>query len=256
MNETFERISVGEGDAAREIAVRHREGGAPGLFWVGGFMSDMTGSKAEALDAHAAATGRAMTRFDYSGHGASGGEFADGTISRWLEEARTVFDRHVPDNAVVVGSSMGGWISLLLASSLAEAGDRRIAGLVLIAPATDMTEALMWSAMPQEIRAELMEKGSWQRPSAYSDTPYLITRKLIEDGRQHLFGDRPIEVGCPVHVLQGVADADVPYTHALDLVSRLHEDDVVLTLVKDGDHRLSRPEDLERIIAAVEGVVA
>ncbi|MBB5753087.1 alpha/beta hydrolase [Prosthecomicrobium pneumaticum] len=254
MDERDERIVVGEGAAARTIALRHRDGRAPGLVFLGGFMSDMTGSKAEALAAHAGATGRAMTRFDYSGHGASGGAFEDGTITRWLEEARAVFDRHVTESAVLIGSSMGGWIALLLARALAAAGDRRIAGLVLIAPATDMTEALMWSAMPEAARAELIETGAWRRPSAYSGTPYLITQGLIEDGRRHLFGDRPIEVGCPVHILQGVADTDVPYRHALDLVSRLHEDDVVLTLVKDGDHRLSRPEDLERILAAVDAI--
>jgi pimeloyl-ACP methyl ester carboxylesterase len=246
-----ERISVGEAEAARSIAVKRRPGSAPGVFWLGGFMSDMEGTKALALDAFAAATGRAMTRFDYSGHGASGGEFSKGTISRWLDEARAVFDS-TEGRQIVVGSSMGGWIALLLAE-----GERRsrIAGMVLIAPAVDMTEALMWGRFSRAQRKQLTSEGFIREPSAYDPAGYLITRDLIEDGRKHLFGERLIEPGCPVHILQGNEDPDVPASHALALVTRLASDDVVLTLIKDGDHRLSRPEDLERLTAAVAGLV-
>ena len=250
-------MTVGREAERREIAVVSRPGGGPGRFFLGGFRSDMAGTKAEALDTLAAERGLAMTRFDYSGHGRSGGRFEDGTISRWLEEARAVFAAtHGPQ--IVVGSSMGGWIALLLAESerlAAAPAPSRVAGLVLIAPAVDMTRALMWEGMSRKARKELMESGVWRRPSAYGD-PYPITRGLIEDGDRHLFGDRLIETGCPVHILQGVRDEDVPWRHASALVSRLASDDVVLTLVKDGDHRLSRPEDLDRLRAAVDGLIA
>ena len=248
-----ERLTVGGGADTREIAVLHRVGKAPGLFWLGGFRSDMTGSKATALDGYAATRGLAATRFDYSGHGLSGGRFEDGTISRWLDEARAVFDRYATGPQIVVGSSMGGWIALRLAESLRDSG--RVAGLVLIAPAVDMTRALMWDTWSKTARKALMATGAYFRPSEYSDEPYPVTRALIEDGDKHLFGDRLIEVGCPVHILQGMEDKDVPWRHAQGLVHRLASDDVVLTLVKDGDHRLSRPEDIERLTAAIDGLM-
>ena len=255
----IERLAVGEGTAAREIAVEHRSGGTPGVFWLGGFMSEMAGTKATALDAWAAGKGLACTRFDYSGHGRSGGAFEAGTISLWLEEARAVFERFTSGPQIAVGSSMGGWLALRLAEvprATAGAAARRVAGLVLIAPAVDMTEDLMWSRFTRAARKSLMEEGVYLEPSAYSASPYKITRALIEDGRRHLFGDRLIETGCPVHILQGVLDPDIPWARATALVERLASDDVVLTLVKDGDHRLSRPQDLERLFAAVEGVIA
>jgi pimeloyl-ACP methyl ester carboxylesterase len=253
--ETLSRIDVGTGEAARSIAVRARAGKSPGILWLGGFKSDMRGTKAEALAAHAAKTGHACVRFDYSGHGESGGPFEAGTISRWLEEALAVFERAARGPQIVVGSSMGGWIALLLARALAarkNGGAAKMAGLVLIAPAPDFTETLMWAHMSPEVRREIEEKGSWLRPSQYDDGPYPITRALIEDGRKHLLLDRPIEIGCPVRILQGVLDPDVPWRHALKLVSCLAQDDVVLTLVKDGDHRLSRPEDIERLLRVVD----
>ncbi len=246
------------GDDARRIAVRVREGGSgrPGLLWCGGFLSDMRGTKAVALDGWGAAHGRRVVRFDYSGHGESGGDFEQGTLSRWAEEALAVFDTVCTGPQVVVGSSMGGWIALLLARALAARGPQaqaRLGALVLIAPAPDFTEELMWKAMPEEVRATLMTEGRWLRPSEYGPG-MAITRGLIEDGRRNLVLGAPFAVGCPVRILQGVADPDVPWQHALRLVSCLAEDDVVLTLVKDGDHRLSRPEDIERILAAVEEV--
>jgi pimeloyl-ACP methyl ester carboxylesterase len=191
-------------------------------------------------------------RFDYSGHGQSGGEFLDGTISRWLEESLAVFERFCRGPQVVVGSSMGGWLALLLARELKRRrAAAALAGLVLIAPAVDFTEVLMWSKLPAKIKRELETTGVWIRPSRYEPDGYPITRNLIEDGRAHLLLGGMIETGCPVRILQGVLDPDVPWSHAVELVSRLAQDDVVLTLVKDGDHRLSRPEDIERLITAV-----
>jgi alpha-beta hydrolase superfamily lysophospholipase len=250
---TTERMTVGAGSVARQIALLRRPGGNPGLFWLGGFMSNMEGSKAVALDALAAEKGLAATRFDYSGHGASSGEFRDGTITRWLEEARAAFDSTVGPQ-VVAGSSMGGWLALLLAETLRGSG--RIAGLLLIAPAYDMTSALIRDRMTKKALAALNRDGFIAEASAYSDQPYIITKALIDDGEQYAFGDRLIEVGCPVTILQGLADKEVPWRHAAALVEKLASDDVVLTLVKDGDHRLSRPEDLERIRAALTSLIA
>jgi pimeloyl-ACP methyl ester carboxylesterase len=248
----LQSIDVGNGDAARRIAVRVRAGGAPGLFWLGGFKSDMAGTKAVALDDWAAAQGRACIRFDYSGHGESGGDFAAGAIGRWLEESVAVFERFAGGPTVLIGSSMGGWLGLLLVQALkARATAGSVAGLVLIAPAVDFTEELMWKKFPREVQRQIETEGSWQRPSQYSEQPYPITHGLIEEGRRHLLLGGLIETGCPVRILQGVKDPDVPWQHAVELSSRLVRDDVVLTLVKDGDHRLSRPEDIERLIAAV-----
>jgi pimeloyl-ACP methyl ester carboxylesterase len=240
----------------RTIAVRVREGksqaGRPGLFWLGGFKSDMKGTKAEALDQWADAKGRACVRFDYSGHGESGGNFLDGTIGRWLEESVAVYKAFARGPQVVIGSSMGGWLALLMARQLRDAKDvAPLSGMVLIAPAVDFTEELMWKQFPADIRKEIETSGAWMRPSAYGEEPYPITRGLIEEGRKHLMLGELIEPGCPVHILQGVQDPDVPWRHAVELVSRFSRDDVVLTLIKDGDHRLSRPEDIERLIAAV-----
>ena len=247
-------LQVGTGKAARRIAVRQREGATPGLLWLGGFKSDMKGTKAEALDQWAKDHGRAITRFDYSGHGESGGDFAQGTIGRWLEESLAVFEACCRGPQVAIGSSMGGWLALLLVRELARrsvGAAGQVCGLVLIAPAVDFTEELMWQRFPEEVKRQIVETGAWERPSQYSAEPYLITRALIEDGRKHLLLGGMIETGCPVRVLQGVQDPDVPWNHAVELTSRLAQDDVVLTLVKDGDHRLSRPEDLERLMRAV-----
>jgi len=246
-------IEVGEG-SGRRIAVRARAGSGPGLFWLGGFNSDMRGTKALALDAWAAEHGRACIRFDYSGHGESGGAFIDGTIGRWLEEGLAVFEQFCRGPQVVIGSSMGGWMALLLARAIAkrEAAGAALAGLVLIAPAPDFTEQLMWNAFSDEVREEIRTKGVWMRPSEYDDgTPYPITRALIEEGRNHLLLGSAIEVGCPVRILQGAKDPDVPWQHAFALAHRLPAEDVVLTMIQDGDHRLSRPQDIARIMAAV-----
>lgn len=246
--------NVGQGAEARQIAVLVREGKGPPVVWLGGFKSDMQSTKGEYLDAWAARTGRALLRFDYSGHGKSGGDFEAGTISRWLDETLSVVDRYLSARPILVGSSMGGWIALLATLRLREIRpDLAPVGIVLIAPAVDMTERLMWDRFPNDIRQAVEEQGVYYRPSPYSpDDPYPITKGLIEDGRNHLLFGRPIQTGCPVHILQGMEDPDVPWQHALELVEHLPGDSVSLTLIKDGDHRLSRPEDLERLIGAIE----
>jgi pimeloyl-ACP methyl ester carboxylesterase len=247
------RIEIGRAGEMRQIAVRARAGLSPGLLWLGGFKSDMQGTKALALDGWAAEHGRGCVRFDYSGHGESGGAFVDGTIGRWLEESVAVFDRFCRGPQIVIGSSMGGWLALLLARALARrqaAAPATLAGLVLIAPAADFTEELMWKGFSPQARAEIENEGVWLRPSEYGE-PYPITRRLIEEGRNHLLLGSAIEVGCPVRILQGAKDPDVPWRHAFALAHRLPSDDVVLTMIQDGDHRLSRPQDIARIIAAV-----
>lgn len=248
------RLTVGTGPAARDIAIEQRAGSAPGVFWLGGFRSDMQGGKAMALDALGAAEGLAVTRFDYSGHGQSGGDFDSGTISRWLEEAEAVFAT-TSGPQVIVGSSMGGWLALLLARALLQRGERRAQGLVLIAPAPDMTRELMLAGFTPEEHNALQNQGHVDQPSQYSDAPYRITRALIEDGEQHLLFGGVIETGCPVIILQGGNDPDVPQSHAIRLTTHLLHDPVTLTLIPDGDHRLSRDEDLARLRAAVLGLV-
>ena len=245
-----ETLLVGD----RPIAVERRAGRAPGLFWLGGFKSEMAGTKASALDAFGATHGLAVTRFDYSGHGRSGGDFALGTISRWLEEAEAVFAATTGPQ-LLVGSSMGGWLALLLNRALRRRGAARVIGLLLIAPATDMTE-MMLSQMTRKQRTALDKQGFVDVPSEYADGPYRIERALIEDGKTHLLFGRAIETGCPVAILQGARDRDVPKEHAARLVEHILSDPVSLTLVPDGDHRLSRPEDLALIERTVERMLA
>jgi len=247
-------LEIGEGSERRAIAVREHSGAGPGLFWLSGYKSDMKGTKAAALARWAEDAGRAIVRFDYSGHGESGGVFTEGTIGRWLADGLAVFEACCRGPQILIGSSMGGWLALLMVRALRQRqqiGPASVAGLVLIAPAVDFTEELMWKRFPPAIKRELEETGVWARPSDYSPEPYLVTRQLIEEGRNHLLLGGMIETGCPVRILQGVEDPDVPWRHAVELVSRLASDDVVLTLVKDGDHRLSRPEDIEQLIRAV-----
>jgi pimeloyl-ACP methyl ester carboxylesterase len=251
------KIVVGQDAASRTLSALVRAGGSPPVVWLPGFRSDMRSTKAEALERWAASRRRALVRFDYSGHGESGGAFEDATVSRWLEDTLAVLDRFAAERPVLVGSSMGGWIALLATRELLRARpERRPAGLVLVAPAVDFTERLMWDRFPDSIRRALIGNGVYALPSAYSEAPYPITRSLIEDGRRHLLFGSPIATGCPVHILQGMEDVDVPWSHAMELVEHLPGDSVALTLVKDGDHRLSRPADLERLIAAVEAIAA
>ena len=248
-------LSVGESDAKRRIAILSREGEGAPVVWLGGFKSEMASTKAAYLDAWAEHVGRAFLRFDYSGHGVSEGRFEGGTIGRWLEEALAVIRQHAKARPILVGSSMGGWIALLAARELAkETQELRPMGLVLIAPAVDFTEVLMWKELSAQARRDIEEKGVYLRPSAYSPEPYPITRNLIEEGRRHLLLGGTIQTGCPVHILQGMCDPDVPWRHAMTLMEHLSGDESVITLIKDGDHRLSREEDLARLVAAIEGL--
>lgn len=246
-------LSVGDDD--RRIAVRFRDGSGPPVVWLGGLRSDMLATKATALDAWAAREGRAMLRFDYSGHGASGGAFVEGTISRWLEDALAVLDRFVRAPPVLVGSSLGGWLALLVARHRAAAGAPPAAGLVLLAPAVDFTERLMFAGFDAGQRRQLQTEGVVRLPSAYGDD-LPITLTLIEDGRNHLLLGGAVRSHAPVHILQGMRDDDVPWSHATTLIEHLFGDAAVLTLIKDGDHRLSRPADIDRLLAAVAGIAA
>lgn len=245
------------GDENRRIAFRRRSeksesAGRPGLVWLGGFRSDMNSTKALALDRWAEQEGRAFLRFNYSGHGESGGAFADGTIGAWSADALAAIRWLTAGPQIVVGSSMGGWIALLVARALQDLGSvDRLAGMVLIAPAVDFTEALMWRRFSPKIRKTIEREGVWMRQSDYADGPYPITRALIEDGRKHLLLDTTIRTHCPVHILQGMRDPDVPWQHAMLVVEHLGSDPVSVTLIRDGDHRLSRDEDLARLVFAV-----
>lgn len=218
----------------------------------GGFKSDMTGSKALALEQFCAGDGRAFTRFDYTGHGASSGNFEDGTIGAWTDDAIAIIDNVTEGPLVLVGSSMGGWIMVLAALARPE----RIKGLVGIAAGPDFTEDLMWARGTAAQRAELMANGRWVRPTAYGDDPYVITRALIEEGRDHLVLRGPIAITCPVHLLHGQLDPDVPWETSLRLAEHLGSDDVVVELIKAGDHRLSTPSAIERICAGTGRVLA
>jgi len=238
----------------KSIAVRHQGGATPGIVWLGGYKSDMLGTKAEALAAWAAEHGRAFLRHDYSGHGESGGAFADGTISKWLHQSLAVFSQFASGPQILVGSSMGAWIALRMVQELNKADDRRVAGLVLIAPAPDFTAELVEPVLTDAQRRDLATKGYFEEPSDYSDQPYIYTRALIEDGRANLVMTGPIDTHCPVHVLQGMADEAVPHSHALKLVRLLPADDVTLSLIPDGDHRLSRPQDLDLLLRAMGSI--
>ncbi len=252
-------LIVGQGAAARTIAYLSTSAVQPdgeNLFWLSGFMSDMASTKATALADFANTRGLGYARFDYSGHGRSGGKFEDGTIGRWLEEAETVFTRVSCNPQVIVGSSMGGHIALLLLRRLMQEAPedaRRIKALVLIAPAWDMTEDLMWKRFPEPVQQEIMDKGFHLRPSAYAE-PYKITRALIEDGRNHLLAREPFDPGRPVVILQGLQDLDVPAERTRALARFLTGGHVRLIEIPDGEHRLSRPEDLEKLYAAIDSV--
>lgn len=229
------------------VAWRAIEGRGPTVVWLGGFRSDMAGTKAQALADWALAAGRGYVRFDYFGHGESSGDFERGTITRWREDALVVIDELTGGPLVLVGSSMGGWLACLVTAARPE----RLAGMVLIAPAPDFTEKLMTPEMSEAAKAEMASTGVWRRASEYGD-PYPITRELLEDGARWSILPGPVPVEVPVRILQGGVDPDVPWRHALELAQALKGEDVVFTLIRDGDHRLSRPQDIARLLAAVE----
>ncbi|MBN8608475.1 MAG: alpha/beta hydrolase [Caulobacterales bacterium] len=230
------------------LAFERQSGAAPTFVWLGGFKSDMAGTKAQRLAEWAHARGQSFVRFDYSGHGQSGGAFADGTIGAWAGDAIAVIDKLTAGPLVLVGSSMGGWISLIAARARPE----RIAGLLLIAPAADFTERLMWASFPEDVRKQIMDGGRWERPSAYDPEPYVITRSLIEDGRRHLVMDGPTPFAGPVRMLQGGRDPDVPAAHTEAIHHLIDSPNKDFILIGDGDHRLSRPQDLDLLTATAD----
>jgi pimeloyl-ACP methyl ester carboxylesterase len=232
------RGQLDRGDGV-ELAWARLAGNSPTVVFLPGFRSGMTGDKATSLAAFCAERGQAMLRFDYSGHGASGGSFEDGTIGRWTGDALAVIDAHTDGPLLLVGSSMGGWIALLAALARPD----RVAALIGIAAAPDFTEALLWQALNSEQRAALMHHGVLHLPSQYG-VPTPITRALIEDGRTHLLLNDPIRIDCPVRLLHGQCDPDVPWEMSLRIAEQLTTPDVEVTLVKNGDHRLSRQKDL------------
>ena len=228
-----------------QLALERQDGATPTFVWLGGFKSDMAGTKAAALAGWANERGQAFVRFDYSGHGQSGGRFDELAIGDWLGDALAVLDQRTAGPLVLVGSSMGGWISLLAARARPE----RVKALLLIAPAADFTERLMWASFDAEVRRQIQERGRWERPSAYDPEPYVITRRLIEDGRNHLVMDETIPFAGPVRIFQGGQDPDVPAAHAQALAALMQSPDLRFDLIEDGDHRLSRPQDIARLLA-------
>ena len=230
------------------VAYARTEGRAPTVVFLGGFRSDMTGTKAIALESWAKARGNAFLRFDYLGHGQSSGRFEDGTIGRWLDDSLVAVDQLTTGKLVLVGSSMGGWLSLLVALKRPE----RLAGLVLIAAAPDFTERMLLAGLSPEDRVALQRDGRLERPSQYSPEPSVFTWKLIEEGRNHLVLDKKLVLPCPVRLLHGQSDPDVPWEYSLQIAQHLEAPDIVTTFVKGGDHRLSTPADIARLIATVE----
>ena len=226
--------------------------GKASLVWLGGFKSDMDGTKALALEAWARATGRGLLRFDYYGHGVSSGDFEEGTIGRWREDALAVIDRLTEGPQILVGSSMGGWISLLTAKERAE----RLAGMLLIAPAPDFTSDLMWPSFSEDVRQQILETGKFEEPSPHDDEVFIVTRKLIEDGKNWSVLGEPIPFDGPVRILQGMLDDSVPWEHARKCVDVLTSEDIVFTLIKNGDHRLSSGPELARLISTAEALAA
>jgi pimeloyl-ACP methyl ester carboxylesterase len=249
MSEEAGFLDRGDG---QQVAWRRVAGRGPTVVWLGGFMSDMAGTKAQALADRALAEGRAFLRFDYLGHGESSGAFRDGTISRWRADAIAAIEALTEGPLVLVGSSMGGWISCLVAAVMPE----RLHAMVLIAPAADFTEALMKPGLPPEAHDALARDGEWIRPSLYEPTGYPITRTLLEDGARWTILGAPVPIDVPVRILQGREDPDVPWLHALELANAIRSEDVVFTLIKDGDHRLSRDQDIARLLGTVEEVLS
>ncbi|MER0239326.1 alpha/beta hydrolase [Fulvimarina sp. MAC8] len=257
--DTGHEVSVGESGDTRQIAYRTLDGRGPTIVWLGGYRSDMRGTKAEHLLDIAAREGRAYMRLDYSGHGESGGRFEEGTISRWTEEALRAIEASGARSVLLVGSSMGAWIALnLVARARSGQASFSVAGLLLLAPAPDFTERLMRPRLSEADLMSIQTRGLLEEPSEYSDEPNIYTKALFDDGAANLVMDGPIETGCPVAIIQGMEDPDVPHAHALALMTCLSADDATMTLIRNGDHRLSRPKDLdviERVLTNLLGQI-
>jgi pimeloyl-ACP methyl ester carboxylesterase len=238
-----------DGASVAYVAIPRQEGDRrPGVVFCGGFVSDMTGTKARHFEGVCRARGQAYVRFDYYGHGRSSGRFEDGTIGRWADDAVAVLDAATEGPQILVGSSMGGWVAVLAALARPE----RVAGLVGIAAAPDFTEELIWAQMDEAARETVRRDGVWQRPTQYADEePHRITMGLIEEGRRHLLLHGPIALDRPVRLFHALDDPDVPWTQSLRLAERLAASDVRLTLIKQAGHRLSRDEDLALIAGGI-----
>ncbi len=259
MNEKVKIIEIKNDKASRSIAYLQHNSNAndknAGLFWLGGFKSDMLGSKANYLNDLGNNLNLQVTRFDYSAHGQSSGKFIESTISNWLEEAIAVFSL-TKGKQIIIGSSMGGWLALLLNRALLKTSENRIKAIVLIAPAIDMTKDLMVDKFSKRQLAELDKNGYIEQPSDYGEA-YIITKNLIDDGAKHLlFTNGSIKTNCPVHILQGGQDKAVPTSHALKLISHLTYDKVNFTLIPDGDHSLSRTQDLKKLGEVIKTLLA
>jgi pimeloyl-ACP methyl ester carboxylesterase len=241
MNDAYSILTRDDGAT---IGYRRRDGKSPCVVFLCGFNSDMSGTKAQALDAFCAAREQAFIRFDYFAHGVSSGDFAEATVGRFLADTLAVIDKLTEGTLVLVGSSIGGWLMLLAALARPE----RIKALIGIAAAPDATEDLMWQRLSFELREEIITKGAVRVPSKYSDAGYLITRKLVEEARDHLVMRAPLAIDRPVRLLHGMMDPDVPFETSLALADWLAGNDVQVILVKDGDHRLSRAEDIELLL--------
>ena len=254
MTETFiEHLDVN----SEHIAFMRRSGHGTGVMWLGGWRSDMQGSKAAHLDLVAKNVGFPFLRFDYSGHGQSSGLWSEGTISKWVAESLGLFRHAAPGPCVLIGSSMGAWITLRLMAELQKSDEaQRVKGLILIAPAPDFTIDLIEPAMTDKERSALETKGWFEEKSEYLSEPNRWSKRFLDDGSTNRILTGIIETHCPVHILQGLKDVDVPHTHALKLAAHLPADCLTMTMVADGDHRLSRPQDLElleRTVVAMLG---
>ncbi len=239
-----------------QLAYLARDGDGCGLVWLGGWRSDMHGSKAEYLDGVAAREAFPFLRFDYSGHGLSTGHWSKSTITKWVAESFALFRHAAPEGCILVGSSMGAWITLRLLAELQKAGEgARVKGIILIAPAPDFTMDLIEPKLTNAERSDLATKGWFEEKSEYLPEPNRWSQAFLDDGRKNCVLDGIIHTHCPVHILQGQKDEDVPYSHALKLVTHLPADRVTLTLVPDGDHRLSRPQDLALLEKTVLGMM-
>jgi pimeloyl-ACP methyl ester carboxylesterase len=245
-------IDVGAGDSLRRIAVRGRRTERPAIVWLSGYKSSMDSFKATAVSRWATDRGYPLIRFDYSGTGLSSGRFEDSTISDWHEETRKVITEFAPKGAVVVGSSLGAWIALLAMRNFTAHGMKSLLKeIILVAPAVDFTERLLWNAFDDEIKRNIKEQGVWYRPTRLGDTQ-LFTLKLIEDGRQNLLLDDPLSAPVPVHILHGMADQEISWRYTLDLVSHLNGPSVFLTLIKGADHVLHRQEDMSILLDVID----
>ena len=243
----YQKHDPGDGIA---LAYERKTGAAPTFVWLSGFRSDMTGTKAEALSQWAENKEQSFLRLDYSGHGASDGAFVDGTIGRWQEDARAVIEHAAPGPLVLIGSSMGAWIALLLQRTM----PARVKGLILIAPAPDFVVRLMWPSLPEAVQRQIMEQGRWDMPSAYDPEPTPITRALVEDGRRNLVLDAPIPFTGPVRILHGTDDRDVPIAHGRLVFDTLQSPDKRFLVVEGGDHRLSNEQDITLLLDTADEV--